>query len=91
MSKNIKLALIGLLIILTGLLYVWKKNKIDLLLDKLSRKQLQAKKLREKNRKIEIEIERLSRAERIKAKASDQLNMYSPDPETLTVTIDTNL
>lgn len=43
------------------------------------------------NREIKIEIERLSRSERIQKIAKEQLKMYIPDPETLTVKIDKEL
>lgn len=88
MNRRMKLTVLGLLLILSCVLYIWKKNKIDLLVDDLVVLQRKEQELRTQTREIEIEIERLSRSERIKRIASEELNMYTPDPETLTVKLD---
>ncbi len=91
MSRNIKLTLLGVLLILSCVLYIWKKNKIDLLVDDMIVLQRKEQELKVQTREIKIEIERLSRSERIKRIASEKLNMYTPDPETLTVKLDEDI
>ena len=91
MSRNIKLTVLALLLILSCVLYIWKKNKIDLLVDDMIILQRKERELKVQNREIKIEIERLSRSERIKRIASEKLNMYTPDPETLTVKLDEDI
>ncbi len=88
MSRKMKLTVLALLLILSCVLYIWKKNKIDLMVDDLNLLQRKERELKAQTREIEIEIERLSRSERIKRIATDELNMHSPDPETLTVKLD---
>ena len=91
MSRNMKLMLLGLLIIVSGLFYVWEKNKVDMMMENLNILETKESELIAQNREIKIEIERLSRSERIQKIANEQLNMYTPDPETLTVKIDKKL
>jgi len=90
-SRNVKLLLLGLLIILSGIFYVWKRNKVDMMMENLTILESKERELIAQNREIKIEIERLSRSERIQKIAKEQLKMYIPDPETLTVKIDKEL
>ncbi|MBN2280640.1 MAG: cell division protein FtsL [Candidatus Marinimicrobia bacterium] len=88
MSRNFKLLFLGLLIIASGLFYVWMRNTVDIMMKKLSEKEQREKELITENRELKIDIERLSRSERIQHIAREQLKMVVPDPETLSVTIE---
>ncbi len=87
MNKHIKLAIMGVLIISSLFLYIWKRNKIDMLIDNISILEIQQDRLINENQTITIEIEKLSRADRIKQIASLKLDMVIPAPETLLVVI----
>ncbi len=87
MSKHIKLLIMGVLIISSLFLYIWKRNKIDMLIDNISILEIQQDRLINENQTITIEIEKLSRADRIKQIASLKLDMVIPAPETLLVVI----
>ena len=91
MSRNIKLLLLALLIIASGIFYVWKRNKIDMMIENLTILESKEHELIAQNREINIDLERLSRSERIQKIAKEQLNMYIPDPETLAVKLDKEL
>jgi cell division protein FtsL len=91
MSRRLRLTIIGLALILSSALYIWKKNKIDVMTDELAILESKQRELMASNREIKIALERLSRSERIKEIATKKLNMYTPDPETLTVKIDEDL
>lgn len=83
--------ILGLLIIISGITYIWQSNKVDMMMETLSILESKENELIAQNREIKIEIERLSRAERIQKIATEELNMYIPDPETLAVKIDKEL
>jgi cell division protein FtsL len=91
MSRKITLIILGALIVISCVLHIWKKNKIDLMIDRLEILTAKKRELTLQNREIEIAIENLSRSERIKKIATEELGMYTPDPETLTVKLDENL
>ncbi len=79
------LTILGLLLVLSAVFHIWKKNKIDELVSELNIIESKKRELVTENREISIAIENLSRAERIKKIAIEELNMYTPDPETLSV------
>ena len=85
MSRRSMLIFLGILIVMSSVLHIWKKNRIDVLLDELDVLNKNKRELILQNREIQIAIENLSRSERIKKIAMEELNMYTPDPETLTV------
>lgn len=82
------LILLAVLIVSSCVLHIWKKNRIDVLIDELDILNTKKQELVLENREIKIAIENLSRSERIKDIATKELNMYSPDPETLTIKLD---
>lgn len=85
MNRKLTLLFLGLLLVVSCVLHIWKKNKIDVMIEDLTILTAKKKELTLQNREIEIAIENLSRSERIKKMAVEELNMYTPDPETLTV------
>lgn len=91
MNRRLRLTIIGLTLILSSVLYIWKKNKIDVMTDELAILESKQRELVASNREIKIALERLSRSERIKEIATKKLNMYTPNPETLTVKINEDL
>lgn len=83
------LILIGLFLTLIGFMvfYVWIFNHTNMLykeIETLSRKEAG---LATQNRILTVQLEKLSRADRIQKIATTQLNMVTPAPETLAVVI----
>ena len=76
------LALVGFMVF-----YIWIFNYTNILyreIDKLKREEAN---LITQNRIVSVELERLSRADRIINIAMSEMNMYTPAPETLVVII----
>ncbi|MDO9549020.1 MAG: cell division protein FtsL [Candidatus Marinimicrobia bacterium] len=90
-SKNRRKNLImsSLFIFLIGMMvfYVWIFNYTNQLYKKIDVLKREEANLVTQNRITSVELDRLARADRIKQIATDEMNMYTPPPETLAVVI----
>ena len=91
-KTNKKILLIAILIIaiLFPIAGITINNYTTELLEDIDRKRAIQTKLRNKNKLLQNEVERLSGTNRLTKFASKKLGLQNPDPETLTVIIDTN-
>lgn len=81
--------LIGLFLTLIGFMifYVWIFNHTNMLYKEIETLSRQEAGLATQNRILTVQLEKLSRADRIQKIAKTQLNMVTPAPETLAVVI----
>ncbi|PIS28214.1 MAG: hypothetical protein COT43_06845 [Candidatus Marinimicrobia bacterium CG08_land_8_20_14_0_20_45_22] len=77
--------------ILLALLYLWILNHTNLMFRKVEDLKRKEAMLTTENRMISMDIDRLSRADRITEIASTQLEMVTPIPETVAVIINTEI
>lgn len=89
--KNFILFSLFLSLVLLAVLYLWTFNHTNLIyrgVEELKRKEAT---LITENRIIAMDIERLSRADRITEIASTQLDMFIPVPETVAIIINSDI
>ena len=87
-KKNVIMSTLFLLIIGLMVFYVWIFNYTNQLFTKMDVLKREEANLITQNRITSVELDRLSRADRIQQIASSEMNMWSPPPETLSVIID---
>lgn len=87
-KKNVIMSTLFLLIIGLMVFYVWIFNYTNQLFTKIDVLKREEANLITQNRITSVELDRLSRADRIKQIASSEMNMWSPPPETLAIIID---
>jgi cell division protein FtsL len=75
-------ALIGMMIF-----YIWIFNNTNQLIREIELLKREEANLVTQNRITSVELDRLSRVDRIKRIATTEMNMWTPPPETLTVVI----
>lgn len=78
-------SLIGLMVF-----YIWIYNHTNMMFREIEELQRKEAKLAAQNRIASVELDKLSRSDRIKKIASVQLDMVVPAPESLVVIIDPN-
>lgn len=76
------LALVGFMVF-----YIWIFNYTNILYGEIDKLKREEANLMTQNRIVSVELERLSRADRIINIAMSEMNMYTPAPETLVVII----
>ncbi len=90
-SKNRRKNMImsSLFVFLIGMMifYVWIFNYTNQLYKEIDVLKREEANLVTQNRITSVELDRLARADRIKQIATDEMNMYTPPPETLAVVI----
>ncbi len=79
------LSIIGLMVF-----YIWIYNHTNMMFREIEELQRKEANLAAQNRIVSVELDKLSRSDRIKKIASVQLDMVVPAPETLVVIIDPN-
>jgi len=79
----------SLFVFLIGMMifYVWIFNYTNQLYKEIDVLKREEANLVTQNRITSVELDRLARADRIKQIATDEMNMYTPPPETLAVVI----
>jgi cell division protein FtsL len=90
-KKKKKIAVLPILftaLISLMVFYVWIFNYTNILYQEVDLQKRERDSMRIKNKTIEVEIEKLSRSDRIKQIACEKLDMVVPEPETLEVVID---
>ncbi len=90
-KKNLVMLALFFSLILFLTLYLWIFNYTNILIGSIDKLKREEAYLIAQNKKSRIEKYKLSRADRIKEKAFNEINMVSPKPETLSVIIDHNI
>ena len=86
-NKNIIALVLFVVLICFMAFYIWIYNHTHSLLDEIAELRHQEASIATQNRILSVELQNLSRTDRIKQIASEQLNMTTPIPETLAVVI----
>lgn len=86
--RNLSIAILVILIIGSMFFHLWIRNYTNNLYREIERLQRKQGLMVARNRSLQIEIETLSRPDRIKAIAENEIGMTYPYPETLAVIID---
>ena len=82
------LTLLFLLLLVFMLCYVWVYNRTNTLYQQVAELKTQETEIRSQNRELQVQVEQLSRSDRIKKIATEQIGLVVPVPETLAVVID---
>ncbi|MBU0710685.1 cell division protein FtsL [bacterium] len=85
--KNMIMSSLFLFLIGMMVFYVWIFNYTNQLYKEIDVLKREEANLVTQNRITSVELDRLARADRIKQIATDEMNMYTPTPETLAVVI----
>ena len=86
-QKNIIMSSIFVFLICMMVFYVWIFNYTNQLYREIEVLKREEANLVTQNRITSVELDRLSRADRIKQIATNDMNMWTPPPETLAVII----
>jgi cell division protein FtsL len=91
-NKKRKLVMFSLFLVLVCfmLFYIWIFNYTNISFKDLEKLKREEANLVTQNRLVAIELDQLSRADRIKQIASSEMDMWTPTPETLAVIITYN-
>ena len=86
--RNIIITVLMVVLVGSMFTYLWIRNYTNSLYREIEQLQRKEGLLVASNRTLQIEIEALSRADRIKAIAENEIGMVYPYPETLAVVIE---
>jgi len=84
-KKNLIMSTLFLLLVGFMIFYVWIFNYTNILYREIDKLRREEANLITQNRITSVELQRLSRADRIINIAMSEMNMYTPAPETLAV------
>ncbi|MFA4838195.1 MAG: cell division protein FtsL [Candidatus Neomarinimicrobiota bacterium] len=90
-TRNLILFMGFISVVLLAVLYLWIFNHTNLMFREVEDLKRKEAMLATQNRMISMDINRLSRADRITEIASTQLEMVTPIPETIAVIINTEI
>jgi len=85
--KNMIMSFLFIFLIGMMVFYVWIFNYTNQLYKEIDVLKREEANLVTQNRITSVELDRLARADRITQIATDEMNMYTPPPETLAVVI----